>query len=48
MTTSESQAIREREGLPPGVPCWSDTEPPEPAEAMRGMVRHLIRFRRRR
>lgn len=33
MTTSEKQPVREREGFPPGVPCWIDTEQPDPEAA---------------
>jgi predicted enzyme related to lactoylglutathione lyase len=33
MTTSERQPVREREGFPPGVPCWIDTTQPDPEAA---------------
>lgn len=33
MATSESRPAREREGFPPGVPCWIDTEQPDPEAA---------------
>lgn len=33
MTTSEGQPVREREGFPPGVPCWIDTDQPDPEAA---------------
>jgi predicted enzyme related to lactoylglutathione lyase len=33
MTTSERQSVREREGFPPGVPCWIDTTQPDPEAA---------------
>ena len=33
MATSEAQPVRERQGFPPGVPCWIDSEQPDPEAA---------------
>ena len=33
MPTSEAQPMRQREGFPPGVPCWIDINQPDPAAA---------------
>lgn len=34
MATSEAQPVPEREGFPPGVPCWIDTDQPDPGAAL--------------
>ena len=33
MPTSEAQPVGEREGFPPGVPCWIDVNQPDPGAA---------------
>ena len=33
MTTSEAQPVPQREGFPPGVPCWIDVNQPDPGAA---------------
>ena len=33
--TSKGEAMLERDGYPPGVPCWVDTAQPDPQAAVR-------------
>src|SRR5688500_8553327 len=34
MATSEAQPVLERDGFPPGVPCWIDVNQPDPEGAV--------------